>query len=300
MERHAYLIMAHNNFYVLEKLICMLDDDRNDIYLHIDKKVGYFDFNHYRNLVTKSKLIFTNERLDVRWGHVSLVKLEFLLFKTAFNGGEYTYFHLLSGCDLPIKSQDYIHHFFTGCDKEFIGFKEDELFDKSRVTKIHLFPSYFKYSSSLLGIFLSKFRSIGLRFQRMVCYNHLHESENFKYKKGSQWVSITKDCVKYILPYEESCLKMYRWAFCSDEIFLQTLIYNSPFREKVYMPGKEQLESCMRLINWKDEIFKKPPSSPSDFEMADKEIILHSNRLFARKFSDEHRDIVDFICTTFK
>ena len=25
-ERHAYLIMAHNNFYILEKLLILLDD----------------------------------------------------------------------------------------------------------------------------------------------------------------------------------------------------------------------------------------------------------------------------------
>lgn len=36
---HAYLIIAHNEFEVLTKLIGLLDDNRNDIYVHIDKKV---------------------------------------------------------------------------------------------------------------------------------------------------------------------------------------------------------------------------------------------------------------------
>ena len=39
--------MAHNNFYILEKLLHLLDDPRNDIYVHIDKKVSEFDFVHY-------------------------------------------------------------------------------------------------------------------------------------------------------------------------------------------------------------------------------------------------------------
>lgn len=30
--KHAYLIMAHNEFEVLKKLIIILDDKRNDIY----------------------------------------------------------------------------------------------------------------------------------------------------------------------------------------------------------------------------------------------------------------------------
>lgn len=35
---HAYCIMAHGNWEQLQMLINMLDDCRNDIYLHIDKK----------------------------------------------------------------------------------------------------------------------------------------------------------------------------------------------------------------------------------------------------------------------
>ena len=37
--RHAFLILAHNEFQILKILLSMLDDGRNDIYLHIDKKV---------------------------------------------------------------------------------------------------------------------------------------------------------------------------------------------------------------------------------------------------------------------
>ena len=34
--KHAFLIIAHNEYPVLEVLLSMLDDERNDIYLHID------------------------------------------------------------------------------------------------------------------------------------------------------------------------------------------------------------------------------------------------------------------------
>ncbi len=37
--KHAYCIIAHNNFNQLQILIDMLDDARNDIFVHIDKKV---------------------------------------------------------------------------------------------------------------------------------------------------------------------------------------------------------------------------------------------------------------------
>lgn len=53
MKKHAYLIMAHNNWKILEKLLILLDDKRNDIYLHIDLKSDFIDFSskvHNANL----------------------------------------------------------------------------------------------------------------------------------------------------------------------------------------------------------------------------------------------------------
>ncbi len=38
MNKHAYCIMAHGNWEQLQMLINALDDVRNDIFLHIDKK----------------------------------------------------------------------------------------------------------------------------------------------------------------------------------------------------------------------------------------------------------------------
>ena len=34
--KHAYLILAHNEFVILERLIQAIDDERNDIYIHFD------------------------------------------------------------------------------------------------------------------------------------------------------------------------------------------------------------------------------------------------------------------------
>ena len=82
MERHAYLIMAHNHFDFLKELLGCLDDSRNDIYLHIDKKAGSFDPNQFTKVLNSSRLFFT-ERLDVRWGGYSQIACELLLLKTA-------------------------------------------------------------------------------------------------------------------------------------------------------------------------------------------------------------------------
>ena len=48
MNKHAYLIIAHVDFSILEKTIKLLDDENNDFYIHIDKKVKNFDFEYYK------------------------------------------------------------------------------------------------------------------------------------------------------------------------------------------------------------------------------------------------------------
>ena len=40
IKKHAMLIMAHNQFEILEKLMIQLDHERNDIYSYRSKKSG--------------------------------------------------------------------------------------------------------------------------------------------------------------------------------------------------------------------------------------------------------------------
>ena len=66
--RHAFLILAHNEFQILRILLSMLDDERNDIYLHIDKKVVLGSLEQYLFRLAKARLFVLEQRLDVRWG----------------------------------------------------------------------------------------------------------------------------------------------------------------------------------------------------------------------------------------
>lgn len=121
MNRHAYLIMAHNQFETLAVLLGLLDDERNDIYLHVDVKAVDFDADRLRRRVHKAVLHLVDRR-DVRWGGYSEVECEMALLRAAILR-PHAYYHLLSGVDLPIKSQDYIHQFFAANrGSEYIAF----------------------------------------------------------------------------------------------------------------------------------------------------------------------------------
>ena len=121
--RHAYLILAHKNDLVFQTLIQMLDNPYNDIFIHMDKKQNNFNEDDIKKLINKSNLFFT-PRTKVSWGSYSVINAELLLIKEATRHGHYTYYHLLSGQDLPIKTQNYIHNFFNdNPGKECIRFQ---------------------------------------------------------------------------------------------------------------------------------------------------------------------------------
>lgn len=102
MMKPAFLIIAHNNWWQLKKLIECLDSDTHDIYVHVDKKSKDFDESYFRNSATKSSLKFYRE-FEVYWGGFSQVQVEMFLLKQACSNG-YDYYHIISGAGFPLKA----------------------------------------------------------------------------------------------------------------------------------------------------------------------------------------------------
>lgn len=66
--KHAYCILAHNEPELLKVLVSLLDDVRNDIYIHLDKMA---DISKYSVLTSKSSVYFI-PRIKVLWGDLSI------------------------------------------------------------------------------------------------------------------------------------------------------------------------------------------------------------------------------------
>ena len=278
MNRHAYLIIAHNEPLVLQKLLTLLDDERNDIYVHIDKRANEM-YEHFRNFkLDKSRLFILSDRLSVYWGDISQLDVEYKLFETASQTGEYSYFHLLSGVDLPIKSQDYIHDFFMRNEgKEFVGYwnSKGHLKDLDRkVYRYYFFTKYFKGGSPLVHGLTAFTRNIVLAVQKITKFRR---NQHFEFKKGFQWVSVTGDFCKYLIEQKEDVMKTFRYTLCPDEIFIQTVLWNSPFRSQIYSLDSA-CEGSMRDIDWER-------GHPYVWTTEDWQELMDSKYLFARKFS---------------
>lgn len=265
--RHAYLILTHNNEDILQSLLSYIDDSRNDIFIHIDKKS---DFNGKTQKVKKSNLYILPRRFDARWGDFSLVEAELELLKTANINAKYDYYHIISGVDLPIKSQDYIHAICDESNKlEFIGIAEatnEEL--QWRSGHYFLFSREFK-SKNLATRMI---RQIFLRLQDLLGYKRNNDIE---LKKGSQWCSITSDFVEYLLDHEDEIRRRFHNTYCPDEVFIQTLCWNSPFKYRICNP-EDEFDSCRRFIKWNNGTLEP-------IQVSDARALSESNRWFARK-----------------
>lgn len=76
-----------------------------------------------------------------------------------------------------------------------MGFKEDSLVDYDRIELIHLFPQYYRTSN----IFIRYIRRAFLFFQKKVGFKYRRSSEDFVFKKGPTWVSVTHEFVNYLI-----------------------------------------------------------------------------------------------------
>ena len=84
--RHAWLIITHGNFEILEKQLRFLDSENADFFIHVDARVKDFDFAHVRSIPRKSRVTFL-ERKPISWGHFSQVDCELRLLCAAARAG---------------------------------------------------------------------------------------------------------------------------------------------------------------------------------------------------------------------
>lgn len=193
----------------------------------------------------------------------------------------------MQGSDFLIKSKSEINQFF--CDnkgKEFIEYApENYEFANWKCRYHHFFVDnvYYRNSVLLKGI------SHGIvKLERLL--NMKNQSIPRLYH-GSGLFSITHSCAEYVLRHEMDIHKCYKHAIAADEVFLQTLIMSSPYRENIY--HWEKKDGNARYIDWQH----REGNSPKTFTISDADTLLNLPKqyCFARKFSDSNIEVAERI-----
>jgi len=283
--KDVYLIITHNVDYTFNSLLELLDNENNDIFIHMDKKTKELDIEYIKSIVNKSKIYFI-DRTRCNWGGFSLVRAELTLLKEA-SKNNYRYYHLLSGQDLPIKNQNEIYNFFTNnYGKQFIGLQNEKFQHDENIKYYYPFQETLgrKSFKSIYGKIINKLSKI---IQNIFKINR---NKNISFQKGDQWFSITDELVKHILENEDKYTKIFKSTYCPDEMFIQTIVINSKFKNIVYSYDyNSPKKSIKRLIDWNR-------GNPYVWRSEDFKELVESDALFARKFdSNIDKEIIDKI-----
>ena len=274
MKKHAYLIMAHTQPELLKELLRRVDDEKNDIYLHIDSKAKNYPITDVTSVLKKSSCVLT-ERMDVQWGSDSQIHCEMILLKEAVKT-EHSYYHLISGMDLPIKSQDEIHAFFDQYDG--LEFVDEDLpqISEAALSRVKYYHRYYGKAGSLKDIL----GAMETKMQKLLGVNRLKFEKNTVFQKGRNWFSISHGLAKLVVEKEDWIRRVFAKTVCGDELFLQTIARNSEYAEKICNPNTMPEIPDTRLIDWG----RGSNNNPYVFRETDYEELKSSKALFARKF----------------
>lgn len=272
--KHAYLIIAHNEFGHLQRLISAIDDERNDIYVHIDRKVKRLPELH----TTKSKLTVLDRRIDVRWGTRSQIRSEYVLLEAATEGGNYDYYHIISGTHFPLKSQDEIHRWFDEAGGRSVLQAGDhtEADTRFKLGRYHFFLRWIQ-SHNLV---LARLSNILWRGSLLIQNGIVKRNYSPLTLKCHNWVSLSHADVMELLRQKDRIMKQMRYTFCGDEFFVPTALREA---------GKEFI-STDRLLFADFRMAGPVVLKESDFDR-----LKASGCMFARKLSAESAPLTERI-----
>lgn len=273
-KKHAVLIMAHNNIATLEKLIRYFDHPEIDIFLHWDKKAQDLKETHFQSLCTKSN-IYLIKRKKVFWGTHDQIFCEMDLFENAFRKGPFSYYHLISGNDIPLVPLNVFLDFFQNNQKNYLLADEEPQFEIrlkiyfNLMEKIPL-PAYIKfYLNTKINALQLK---LGIDRLKVI------KKEYPNLRHGHNWCDLTQEAVEEILSHKYNIKRFFFLTSCGDEMYKPTILYNSALRNTL-------TNEDIREIDWSN----KGPH-PKTFTISDYPQLKEAaarGKLFARKVNEK-------------
>ncbi|WP_066834343.1 beta-1,6-N-acetylglucosaminyltransferase [Rufibacter ruber] len=274
----AFLILAHNNYNHLRKLISSLQGAESKFYVHIDKK------STLPREQFESNVYLLEDREAVYWYGYSTVRATIKLLKKAVEDTANDYFLLLSGVDYPIRPRAELFSLLQE-GGEFINILKGSQPNKplSRF-EYYYFDGFDRRSTS----FKTK---VFILAEKALQKLKLKKKIPFQIFVGSQWFALSRSCVEFILKEvaeNPSYEAFFKNSLVPDESFFQTIIGNSKFFA--------QTKANLTYTDWST---KPAPAiiTEKHVEFFKLNRILEgvygkSSPFFARKFDDDSSELV--------
>ncbi|MEO8890236.1 MAG: beta-1,6-N-acetylglucosaminyltransferase [Coleofasciculaceae cyanobacterium] len=269
----AYIILAHKYPEQLERLVSRLQTANTSFFIHIDGKTDRETTTQIVNQLQDIPSVYFVKRHKCFWGDFNIIKATLEAIKALFKSQvEFDYAILLSGQDYLIKSNSYLSDFLVKHqNQEFMEFCSLH----SPENKWYKQGGYYQ-SLKRIEWWHFHYRSKHLCIQKERRF--LPGIEPYG---GSQWWCLSKNCLKYIQDFIEqnpAFVNYFKYTFIPDELFFQTLVLNSPFKDQV-------INDDLRYVDWDNP----NPKAPATLLKDDFKKLKSSSKLFGRKF-DMTRD----------
>ena len=273
----AYFISAYKKPQDIIRLINVLANDQEQFYVHFDKNIGEHRFKLWKELIeqkcrTENIKIFSKFR--IKWGSFGIVDAT-LSAMNYFEDLNYDYFINLTGECYPLKSPRQIRESFKDQNAGFMNFwklpYKGWLYGGwNRIHYRYFFLPRKRYP------YVRKFKIPRFR-KKLPC--------NLEAYGGWSLCCLPKDLVSYIVKFIENNPKVksfFKTTFAPSELISQTILLNSPFRDRIVNDNKRYLE----FVGAHPRIMTKD----------DYPNLKRSGKLFGRKFnSDVDKEILDII-----
>lgn len=284
MKKHAILLLAHNQLNHLIDLVNMFDENFH-FFIHLDKGAHYEeeDILKIKNI---ENVQIIKQRHKIKWGGNSIIKAFTWLGRQIPSIKDYAYIHLMSGHDTPLQSPEKIIAYFEKHNgKQFLHhfrLPSANWAGNGGLDRLKYYHFYDQFNAK--NKFGLKIIRVLIRIQKILGIKRDLSHLNLKLFGGSCWCSLTGSCFQFCMDYLKThpeYLKSMKYTFAPDEFFFHTLVMNSPYKEHV-------ANDNLYFINW-DE---RASNSPSILTSYDFEKIQKSKKLFARKITLPHSNLL--------
>ncbi|WP_187277593.1 beta-1,6-N-acetylglucosaminyltransferase [Methylobacterium sp. WL18] len=224
----AYIVLAHSDPSLFGRLTRRLRDKRVAFFVHLDVKTPIEAFEAEAD--SREDIYFTRPRFRVMWAGISQVSSTLATMQNALEHttANCTHFVIISGADYPIATNDEIVAYLaSNKQRQFIRrFSLIECGDRRqlwRVRGIHFREWADRFTWQRKPLFA---------LEQMLHAFPRRINKNLTLALGSNWVALTRECAEYCVGKSREAPELFNFlkmSFGPDEIYLHTLVENSPF-----------------------------------------------------------------------
>jgi len=265
----AYLILGHAYPEHIIRIIQTLRPTSAVFVVHVDERSDPSVMQALETYAGSCDDVVFAKRHRCYWGTYSLMEATFACIQVALEQTRpFDYGMLLSGQDYPIKNAAETAAFFErNAGMEFI-----EAFPLAKHNRWTEMAGPFQAMDKVTHWHLSlRSRRFHIRIRRSF-YN------GWEPQGGSQWWCLSRAALAWMWSYvrqHPAIVRYFRFVFIPDESMVQTLVANSPFRDKIAQD--------LHYIDWE----RPNPGSPRTLDDEDFDRLASSSRLMARKLHPE-------------